>query len=181
LKAAEELFAGNGYDATRINDICEAAGVTKSLFYWYFPTKRDLYVELVRALRHELRVTQARAMEPTVDPLEQIRRGTEASVRFMARHASYFARLHSAPVDPAIAEAVNEGGDIYRRDVIALVKAGQSAGEIVDEDPELLAVGVVTTVSSFSDALRAGRVTADVDTLSEFVGRLVVRALSVSP
>jgi AcrR family transcriptional regulator len=181
LKAAEELFAAQGYEATRVTDICAAAGVTKSLFYWYFRTKSDLYVELVRTLRHELRVSQGRAMEPGRDPLERIRLGTEASVRFMAHHASYFARLNSAPIEQVVADALNEGGEIYRRDVVALVEAGQIAGLIVDDDPSLLAVGVVTTVSSYSDALRAGGLDTDVDELAEFVGRWVVRGLTSAP
>ncbi len=46
LDAAGELFAARGYSATRIADICQAAGVAKGLFYWYFPTKGELFAEL---------------------------------------------------------------------------------------------------------------------------------------
>ena len=48
VDAAAELFAANGYAATRIQDICRRAGVAKGLFYWYFPTKQELFAELVR-------------------------------------------------------------------------------------------------------------------------------------
>ena len=48
IDAAAELFADNGYAATRIQDICKRAGVAKGLFYWYFPTKQELFAELVR-------------------------------------------------------------------------------------------------------------------------------------
>ena len=36
LDAAARLFAEQGYAATRVADIVEAAGVAKGLFYWYF-------------------------------------------------------------------------------------------------------------------------------------------------
>ena len=49
VDAAAELFAANGYAATRIQDICRRAGVAKGLFYWYFPTKEELFAELVRS------------------------------------------------------------------------------------------------------------------------------------
>ena len=51
IDAAAELFAANGYAATRIQDICRRAGVAKGLFYWYFPTKQELFAELVRTMR----------------------------------------------------------------------------------------------------------------------------------
>ena len=51
LDAAETLFASRGYGPTRIADICEAAGVAKGLFYWYFETKESLFAELVRSVR----------------------------------------------------------------------------------------------------------------------------------
>ena len=83
-----ELFAERGYAATRIADICDAAGVAKGLFYWYFPTKHDLFAELVRSMRQRLRRAQAAALDPTADALTHIRQGVEASLLFMAEHAA---------------------------------------------------------------------------------------------
>ena len=86
LDAAEALFASRGYGPTRIADICEAAGVAKGLFYWYFENKEALFAELVRSVRQQLRRAQAAAMDPDADPVTRLRQGTEASVRFMAEH-----------------------------------------------------------------------------------------------
>jgi len=43
MEAAGQLFADNGFDATSISDITEAAGVGRALIYYYFRDKRDLY------------------------------------------------------------------------------------------------------------------------------------------
>ncbi|MDA8340818.1 MAG: helix-turn-helix domain containing protein, partial [Actinomycetota bacterium] len=40
------LFAERGYSATTMDDIAEAAGVTKPLLYQHFDSKRALYLEL---------------------------------------------------------------------------------------------------------------------------------------
>ena len=93
LDHAAELFAERGYAATRVVDICARAGVAKGLFYWYFDSKEDLLHELVESMRLRLRRAQAAAIEANSDPLTQIRQGAEASVRFMAVHASYFTLL----------------------------------------------------------------------------------------
>lgn len=178
LRSAEQLFADKGYASTRIIDICTAAGVVKSLFYWYFPTKRDCYIELVRTRRHELRAAQAKAMDRSANPLTQIRQGTEASVRFMTEHASYFAHVSTERSEPEISAVVTKGGGVYHDDVAALIRRGQADGVIVDADPSLLAIGVITTVASYSNSRRAGHTKVEVDELATFVGDWIVRSLS---
>lgn len=177
VDAAMALFAERGYSATRIVDICERAGVAKGLFYWYFPTKLDLFTELVRSMRQALRRAQAEAMDPMADALTRIRQGTVASVRFMADHATYFALVDVERADPAIADALRSGGGVYLRDVRTLVEEAQRDGTVPDADPRLLALGVLGAVSSFSNAWRSGNVDLATDELAEFVGDWVVRAL----
>jgi AcrR family transcriptional regulator len=48
LRAAEELFASEGYDATGVAEICGKAGVSKGAFYHHFQTKEDVFLELLR-------------------------------------------------------------------------------------------------------------------------------------
>ena len=47
LKIAMRLFAEKGYAACSIRGICEAAGVTKPVLYYYFHSKEQLYRELM--------------------------------------------------------------------------------------------------------------------------------------
>jgi AcrR family transcriptional regulator len=179
LEAAGELFADRGYSATRIADICQATGVAKGLFYWYFPTKGALFAELVRTMRLRLRRTQAAAMDPTADAVTRIADGAAASVRFMAENAAYFALLDVERSDPEVAEVLAEGAGVYLDDVRRLVEDGQRAGTIADAPSDLIAVGVLGTVSSFSNSYRNGRLGDDitVDDLARFVQRWVVNAL----
>ena len=180
LDAAADLFAARGYSATRIADICQAAGVAKGLFYWYFPTKGALFAELVRTMRLRLRRAQGTAMDPNADAVTRIANGAEASVRFMADHAAYFALLDVERSDPEVADVLAEGAGVYLDDVRRLVEDGQRAGTIADAPSDLIAVGVLGTVSSFSNSYRSGRLGEDitVDDLAVFVRRWVVNALS---
>ncbi len=177
VDAAAELFAEHGYGATRIRDICERAGVAKGLFYWYFPTKLDLFAELVRSMRLRLRRSQAAAMDAGADPLTRIMQGTEASVRFMAEHAAYFALVDVERADPDVADTLRDGSEVYLDDVRALVAEAQAGGQVADAEPTLMALGVLGAVSSFSNAWRAGRIDLDPDQLASFVSGWVGRAL----
>jgi TetR/AcrR family transcriptional repressor of nem operon len=49
IQAAEELMLTRGYPATRVDEICEAAGVSKGSFYHFFPTKEDLGLAVLEA------------------------------------------------------------------------------------------------------------------------------------
>ena len=177
VEAAMELFAARGYAATRISDICAEAGVAKGLFYWYFPTKVDLFNELVRTMRQRLRRAQAEAMANEISALDKIRAGTEASVGFIAEHAHYFALVEVERADPAVTEALKSTNRVYRDDVIALIEEAQADGEVAPGDPALLALGVLGAVSSFGSAFRNGQIRLDPDELARFVGRWVVGAL----
>ena len=116
VDAAAELFADNGYAATRIQDICRRAGVAKGLFYWYFPTKQELFAELVRTMRLRLRKAQAQAMDSAADPLTRIRQGAEASVRFHAEHAGRHRTVRSrgSVMDPRLGSGEDGGVGVRR-------------------------------------------------------------------
>lgn len=46
VASAERLWLAQGFDETPVMAICEDAGVAKGTFYFYFPRKEDLLVEL---------------------------------------------------------------------------------------------------------------------------------------
>ena len=47
LEAALDVFAQRGYRNTRLDDVAEAAGVTKGAIYHYFDTKEDLLLGVI--------------------------------------------------------------------------------------------------------------------------------------
>ena len=54
LETGARLFAARGYETVSIADIAEEAGVAKGLLYYYFDSKRALYVEIMRMISDEL-------------------------------------------------------------------------------------------------------------------------------
>ena len=73
LDAAMRLIRTKGYSATRIEDICEAAGLTKGSFFHHFKSKEDL--ALAAAAHFASRADAAFAAAPyqrAVDPLDRL-------------------------------------------------------------------------------------------------------------
>jgi AcrR family transcriptional regulator len=46
VQAAMALWRTNGYAKTTVADICRAAGVSRALFYFYFPAKEEILFEV---------------------------------------------------------------------------------------------------------------------------------------
>ena len=177
IDCAATLFAERGYAETRIKDIVDAAGVAKGLFYWYFDNKEALFAEVARDIRLRLRKHQGSAIDPTAAPLRQIRQGAEASVWFMAEHAHFFSLLE-VENGRVSDRSRQKGTNQHIRDVRTMIEAGQADGSIVDENPGLLALGVVGSVGYYSHYHRTGRLGVSVDELAPFVAATVVRSLA---
>ncbi|WP_414898217.1 TetR/AcrR family transcriptional regulator [Rhodovulum sp. YEN HP10] len=54
MAGAMRAFLDKGFDATSVNDICRAAGVSKGTLYVYFADKQDLFVALVAKEREKM-------------------------------------------------------------------------------------------------------------------------------
>lgn len=48
VSAAVELFRDRGFEATRLEDVADKAGVSKATIYLYFESKEDLFYALIR-------------------------------------------------------------------------------------------------------------------------------------
>lgn len=66
LQVALEAFAGNGYHGTSMNDVADAAGVTKPVLYQHFESKRELYLALLDEVGTRMirAITEATANAP---------------------------------------------------------------------------------------------------------------------
>jgi len=90
LDIALGLFATGGFHATSMNDIAEAAGVTKPILYQHFDSKRELYRELVTDVGTQLEreIVAATSAEP--NGRQQVEAGCRAYFEFVADHEHAF-------------------------------------------------------------------------------------------
>ena len=54
IDKAWELFAKNGYEETKIEDITRELGVSKGSFYTYFETKDELLYEILGKIKKKI-------------------------------------------------------------------------------------------------------------------------------
>jgi AcrR family transcriptional regulator len=110
LDTALDVFAANGFHATSMNDVADAAGVTKPVLYQHFTSKRLLYLELLEDVAARLGARIADATRSAGSPHQQVEKGFAAYFRFVAEERSAYRLLFGGGSrrDAEFAEAVRD-------------------------------------------------------------------------
>lgn len=144
---ATHRFAEQGYHPTSVAEIVEGLGVGKGVFYWYFSSKEELFLEILREAQLDLRRSQQSAIEDETDAVRKIEQGIRASMRWSAEHRDVHNLFQFAATEDRFAPALRKGGEVAADDVVGIVTEGISEGRIRDGDPVVLAhaiLGVTT-------------------------------------
>lgn len=101
LKAAETLFAGEGYHQTSINQIADMAEVSVGTVYFYFKNKEDLLIHLLNEIAYMFRSRVGAEFRNSDSSLEGFMR---------AGHIFFdeFCRVHTAKMAILYREAVGQ-------------------------------------------------------------------------
>lgn len=87
LDAALRTFAANGYDGTSMDEIATGAGISKAVVYDHVASKRDLYTQLLDAIRTEIEALVEQALRvPGADGEERVRAAVDAIYRYVEEH-----------------------------------------------------------------------------------------------
>lgn len=140
---ATERFARHGFHPTSVAEIVDGVGVGKGVFYWYFPSKDALLLEILRESQVEQRRTQRDAIAGVDDPLLRLERGIHVGMEWMATHPDVFTLIRFAATEERFAGAVKKGQAIAAGDAVDHIRAAIESGRIPDADPELLAHAIV--------------------------------------
>jgi AcrR family transcriptional regulator len=89
LDAAQALFLSRGYDATTVNDLLNAVGISKGAFYHHFSAKEDVLQALVWRMAEQGLAAIAPIIErEDLGPLEKLKTFFTEGQRFRKEHAT---------------------------------------------------------------------------------------------
>ncbi len=163
------MFAASGFHATSMNDVAEAAGVTKPVLYQHFASKRDLFLELLDDVGGQLQAAILAATAAAAGPRQQVEAGFAAYFRHVDRNRSAFTVLFGSGTRPdtEFAEAVRRVEAVIAESVGALIDA-----DVDDLHRRTIAYGVVGLAESTSRHWIAEDLDLDPDVLARQVAEL---------
>jgi AcrR family transcriptional regulator len=83
LEVAGEMFAEHGYHGASMEQLADAAGVSKPVLYQHFSSKQDLYLAVVRDAVTEMEAVVRKALEGTEDNRARIHSSIAAYFDFV--------------------------------------------------------------------------------------------------
>lgn len=140
---AARQFAAQGYHPTSVTDIVDGLGVGKGVFYWYFPSKEDLFEEILRSAHRDLRRRQQAAIGDEPDPVIRIELGIRASLNWFQEHRAYFNLFQFAATEDRFRTVLRRNQAEATADAARHIKDGIVSGRIPDQEPEMLAQCIV--------------------------------------
>ncbi|MGH9273920.1 MAG: TetR/AcrR family transcriptional regulator [Acidimicrobiales bacterium] len=143
---AATRFAEQGYHPTSVSEIVSGLGVGKGVFYWYFDSKEQLFLEILRDAQTDVRRRQQQAIGEEEDPIRRIELGLRATLEWAEAHRDHNKLIQFAATEATFAGALRRGQDIAVADVVKHVKEAIALGQIRDADPDVLAHAMVGVV-----------------------------------
>jgi AcrR family transcriptional regulator len=136
-------FAENGYHPTSVAEIVAGMGVGKGVFYWYFSSKEELLIEILREAQYELRRHQEIEIGDESDPVRRIEIGIRASMHWIAeqRHLSTLSQF--AATEERFAPTIRRGQEVAVADAARHVTEAIAQGRIHDGDPLLVTHAII--------------------------------------
>ncbi|MEO6122186.1 MAG: TetR/AcrR family transcriptional regulator [Ilumatobacteraceae bacterium] len=169
LDVALQVFARQGYHGASMNDIAEAAGVTKPVVYQHFDSKRELYLALLDAVGERLLTAISKATAGATSGKHQTELGFQAYFRWVADDHDAFLLLFGSG-----ARRDEEFNDAVRKVTAQVAEAIKPliAADIGPEHQATLAHGLVGLSEGVSRRLVDNGTDFDPDLLARQVSDL---------
>lgn len=137
LESAETVFGENGFAGATMQAIASEAGVSTKTLYATYPSKQDLYDEVMTSRGQEFLEETREAMGQHDDPVDAMAAGIRAYVGFLLDHEDWL-QIH---LRARVAWAFQPGGESTARAweegieaIASVIRAGQEAGVFADGD-----------------------------------------------
>jgi AcrR family transcriptional regulator len=169
LDVALGEFAERGFSGVSMDQVAEAAGVTKPVVYQHFASKRALYLELVDDVADRLEAAVVKATADASSPRQQVEAGFRAYFRFVTEHRDAFRLLFTADSrrDRDLTEAVVRVEETFADTIAALIEV-----EGLSEDDRLLLARGIVGIAEVTSRHSLADPSPDPDALAHRVANL---------
>ena len=140
LETAHRLFALNGYDATGVAEICAESGVSKGAFYFHFPSKQAVFLELTNGWMNSLENAFNLTVQSTQDFPQALLQMAElvgqAFELIDVRYSIFLEFWAQAQRDPEVWETVIAPYQRFQAYFSRLIQQGIEQGTLHPMDPD---------------------------------------------
>lgn len=153
IQAAIAEFRANGFDITSMDKIAATAGVSKRTVYNHFPSKEELFAEILNQLWARVTAEQETAYRPDLPLRDQMHQMLMAKLQMLADDNFLdLARVAIAATIHSPERAQNMVARMGEREegLTVWIRAAQADGRLKPVDPEFAAQQIQGMLKSFA-------------------------------
>ena len=168
IQAAIAEFRAHGFEITSMDKIAATAGVSKRTVYNHFPSKEELFAEILNQLWARISAEQSVVYNRDQPLRDQLRQMLQAKVQLMAdenfltlARVAIAATIHSPERAQNMVERMGE----REEGLTVWIRAAQADGRLKPVDPEFAAHQVQGLLKTFAfwPQMSMGRAALDVE------------------
>jgi TetR/AcrR family transcriptional regulator len=152
LDAALELFARYGLHGTTVDQIAEAANVSKTNLFYYFPTKEDVYVAALQTLLTQW-LNPLLSLDAAADPVQSLTGYIRQKMEF-SRSSPEVSRLFCLEIvqgAPLIGRVLRTSLKKQVQQKAGVINAWIAAGRLAPIDPYHLIFSIWSITQHYAD------------------------------
>ena len=136
LSAGVELLRRRPHEEVSIEEIAEAAGVSKGLLYHYFPTKKDFLVAAIE--RGQGLLAERLRPDPDLPAEAQLDASLDGFLNYVEEHATAYASIfRGGSSDPEILAVLDAGREEQLRTLLGAVGGWKESPVSPEPSPQL--------------------------------------------
>ena len=150
MNAAQVVVASKGYDQARMDDIVEKAQLSKGAIYWYYKSKKDIYLSLIDYWFNEYSAGVLKSLEDKDSSSEQLKSLFEYFVDQFDQNPDTFKIgvefWRTSGLDVDFNNKLQEIYSQFLEYIIDIIKNGIESGEFKEVDPRITALSILINI-----------------------------------
>ncbi len=182
LDIAADMFVANGFHATTVRDLAEAAEMSQPTLYYHVGNKANILVLLHQSVLDVLLEPLEALAGSDRDPRDKLRRFVEVQVdaieRYRSRMIAFSRERHSLPDD--LSESMNPDRDRLDAALDTILRDGMAKGVFRDVSLSSARIAIMGTLHWYAICVQPGAYRRPHEYADDF-SRLIMAGLTNAP
>ncbi len=154
LQAALQVVVQNGYEKSRMDDVVQKAHLSKGAIYWYYKSKKELYLDLVRYWVKRYSVVLNHIVEEEATAAEQLQGVFTYFIDQFEKDPTVFKALVEfwslAGKDPEFKSKLQKIYSSFLELIERIIAKGVTSGEFKAVDIKITALSIMVNIEGIN-------------------------------